>query len=66
MFLREFFHEDHGMKSTRVCLVVPAEPDLEWKSLLLQYSAKQRLQYLKGDLMRRYDLIRARLAEVAE
>ena len=49
------------MKSTRVCLVVPAEPDLEWKSLLLQYSAKQRLQYLKGDLMRRYDLIRARL-----
>ena len=59
-FLREFFHEDHGMSMTRVVLVVPYEPDLEWKAMLLQYSGKGRVTYLKGDLMVLNDLARAR------
>jgi len=63
-FLAEFFHEDHGMAMMKVVLLVPGEPSLQWKELLLQYSAKGRVTYIKGDLMNRRDLHRV-MAECA-
>mmetsp|Transcript_26577 Transcript_26577/g.92376 ORF Transcript_26577/g.92376 Transcript_26577/m.92376 type:complete len:1263 (-) Transcript_26577:93-3881(-) len=60
-FLKEFFHEDHGAQNTRVCLLVPGEPTMQSKELLLRH---KRLSYLKGDAMAAEDLARAR-ADVA-
>eukprot|EP00639_Heterosigma_akashiwo_P010121 CAMPEP_0206368240 /NCGR_PEP_ID=MMETSP0294-20121207/4557_1 /ASSEMBLY_ACC=CAM_ASM_000327 /TAXON_ID=39354 /ORGANISM="Heterosigma akashiwo, Strain CCMP2393" /LENGTH=560 /DNA_ID=CAMNT_0053814713 /DNA_START=127 /DNA_END=1806 /DNA_ORIENTATION=+ len=60
-FLEEFFHEDHGTTSVQVVVVVPDEPDLYWQGLILRYSSKGRLTYLRGDLKSAFDCQRARV-----
>ncbi len=55
-FLAEFYNDDHGANSTRLCLLVPEEPTLEMKELLLMY---KDITYLKGDALLVTDLNRA-------
>ena len=57
LFLKEFFHEDHGYLHARVVILCPSEPDAYWKELLLRY--KRKVVYLKGDMMTLMDLRRA-------
>ncbi|CAM9360166.1 unnamed protein product, partial [Choristocarpus tenellus] len=57
-FLEEFFHEDHGYNSKHLVLLVPTEPTMAWKGLVLRFSANDRVTYLKGDLRSTSDLLR--------
>ncbi|CAB1121185.1 unnamed protein product [Ectocarpus sp. CCAP 1310/34] len=57
-FLEEFFHEDHGYNIMHLVLLVPHEPTMEWKRLVLKFAANDRVTYLKGDLRSTDDLAR--------
>ncbi|CAM9505092.1 unnamed protein product, partial [Ectocarpus fasciculatus] len=57
-FLEEFFHEDHGYNIMHLVLLVPHEPTMEWKRLVLKFAANDRVTYLKGDLRSTDDLDR--------
>mmetsp|Transcript_1431 Transcript_1431/g.5272 ORF Transcript_1431/g.5272 Transcript_1431/m.5272 type:complete len:1180 (-) Transcript_1431:74-3613(-) len=63
-FIRELFHEDHGVHSTKVVLLAPEEPSSEFKELLLMHAKKKRVTYVKGDALYQSHLQRAR-ADVA-
>lgn len=39
-------------------LLVPYEPTMEWKRLVLKFAANDRVTYLKGDLRSATDLTR--------
>eukprot|EP00752_Nemacystus_decipiens_P006321 g5698.t1 len=58
-FLEEFFHEDHGYNIMHLVLLVPSEPTMEWKRLVLKFATNDRVTYLKGDLRNTTDLTRA-------
>mmetsp|Transcript_8258 Transcript_8258/g.28977 ORF Transcript_8258/g.28977 Transcript_8258/m.28977 type:complete len:1035 (-) Transcript_8258:398-3502(-) len=60
-FVKELFHEDHGMHSTRVVILSPDMPDSALKELILTYAKKLSVQYLRGDAQSRTDLMRARM-----
>lgn len=47
-FLQEFFHDDHGVQNTRICLLVPGEPSAVFRDFLLRYKT---VRFLKGDAM---------------
>eukprot|EP00904_Undaria_pinnatifida_P008766 jgi/Undpi1/5019/HiC_scaffold_19.g08371.m1 len=57
-FLEEFFHGDHGYNITHMVLLVPHEPTMEWKRLVLKFAANDRVTYLKGDICNSVDLHR--------
>ena len=40
-------------------LLVPHEPTMEWKRLVLKFATNDRVTYLKGDLRNTTDLTRA-------
>eukprot|EP00753_Platysulcus_tardus_P008586 PLAT1612.1.p1 GENE.PLAT1612.1~~PLAT1612.1.p1 ORF type:complete len:1578 (+),score=844.35 PLAT1612.1:152-4735(+) len=63
-FLREFFHEDHGLQDSKVVLLIPEEPDFTMKATLLNYSRDTRVHYINGDVLSNEDLVKAR-ADVA-
>jgi hypothetical protein len=50
--------QDHGYNSTHVVMLVNAEPDHSWKSLVLQYSKNERAVFLYGDLRNDVDAAR--------
>lgn len=56
-FLLEFFHEDHGGVSAKVCVMMPGDPSLAVQELILRY---KRVVYLRGDLSNNFDASRAR------
>eukprot|EP00903_Cladosiphon_okamuranus_P017959 g16523.t1 len=58
-FLEEFFHEDHGYNIMHLVLLIPHEPTMEWKRLVLKFATNDRVTYLKGDLRNTTDLTRA-------
>eukprot|EP00935_MAST-01C_sp_MAST-1C-sp1_P001034 g1034.t1 len=60
-FLQQFFHEDHGLLHSHMVVLCPSEPDGDWKSMLLKY--KKRITYLKGDMVKPDDLVRAQIAD---
>jgi hypothetical protein len=64
-FLEEFFHEDHGLNAKHLAMLVPGEPDNEWKSLLLNYSNNERVTYIRGDPRNGADLHRVRADSAA-
>ncbi len=41
--------QDHGLNAKHLILLVPEEPDMGWKGLLLRYSANDRVTYIRGD-----------------
>jgi len=62
-FLKEFFHPNHGLIPIKVLVMVPDEPSLTWKNIILNYSSSDNLTYLKGNMLIPRDLERAKLDE---
>lgn len=47
-----------GLATNTKVLLVPNEPTMEWKRLILKFAANDRVTYLKGDLRCTTDLAR--------
>ncbi len=49
--------QDHGFNAKHLILLVPEDPDMGWKSLLLRYSANDRVTYIRGDPRQAKDIV---------
>lgn len=63
MQLRHAITSQAGTSKLGLCvqvLLVPHEPTMEWKRLVLKFATNDRVTYLTGDLRNTTDLTRAR------
>ena len=67
MFLREFYHADHGEQRTRVVILNPEEPGKDLVDVIEDplYSGEVKyVQYVKGSVMSVNDLFKVLAFEV--
>eukprot|EP01028_Stygiella_incarcerata_P001352 TRINITY_DN12308_c0_g1_i1.p1 TRINITY_DN12308_c0_g1~~TRINITY_DN12308_c0_g1_i1.p1 ORF type:complete len:1161 (+),score=274.19 TRINITY_DN12308_c0_g1_i1:119-3601(+) len=56
-FLREFYHEDHGIQNTKCIIVNDHEPNSAMRSLLLHPFYESKIRYIRGSLVAPSDVL---------
>ena len=63
MFLREFYHTDHGEQETRVVIIDPSEPSDEFKDLIESLEYSKYVTYVKGHVLEEQSLWKVKASE---